>query len=493
MVLVYLDGHDFTYEVNELVKLFFFGEEISFIQTENEYTGEGFLIKNHLIKVEDDYSAIAIVVYNNDVISKYKVDSINNIDIKRDEIVKKIKTGIKQSIYVALSNILEVKVPWGILTGVRPTKIVHDLLDKGLDENSIYDILTKEYKLFPYKANTIVDIAKIQREYIYPLSKDRFSLYVSIPFCPTRCIYCSFPSNSMDVGRKYVDEYTEKIIYELKSISKCLNDKKIHTVYIGGGTPTAIPTKNLDSIIKSIYELYGKENIKEITVEAGRPDTIDKEKLQMLKSNDINRISINPQTMNEDTLKIIGRKHTEKDIIEAFALAKNIGFDVINMDIIVGLPEEGTDELANTLDKILKLNPENLTVHTLAIKRASIFSKSIKNFSIESQSTIENMLDMSRKYAERMNLRPYYLYRQKHMLGNFENTGYSIEGKECIYNMLIMEEKETILAVGAGGVSKIYYPNENRLERVPNVKNLKDYLERIDEMVERKRMYIDTI
>ena len=239
--------------------------------------------------------------------------------------------------------------------------------------------------------------------------------------------------------------------------------------------------------------MYGKENIKEITVEAGRPDTIDKEKLQMLKSNDINRISINPQTMNEETLKLIGRKHTEKDIIKAFALAKDIGFDVINMDIIVGLPEEGTDELANTLDEILKLNPENLTVHTLAVKRASIFSKSIKEFSMESQSTIENMLNMSRKYAEKMNLRPYYLYRQKHMLGNFENTGYSIEGKECIYNMLIMEEKETILAVGAGGVSKIYYPDENRLERVPNVKNLKDYLERIDEMVERKRMYIDTI
>ncbi|MCG4586195.1 coproporphyrinogen dehydrogenase HemZ, partial [Anaerosalibacter bizertensis] len=227
--------------------------------------------------------------------------------------------------------------------------------------------------------------------------------------------------------------------------------------------------------------------------EAGRPDTLTVEKLQMLRENYIERISINPQTMNLKTLETIGRMHTDKDIIRTFNLAREIGFSNINMDIIMGLPGEDINDVKNTLEIISELRPENLTVHTLAVKRVSKFRKTIDAYSLKDQNTINSMLELSKKYAKNMGLLPYYLYRQKQMLGNLENIGYSIEGKECIYNMLIMEERETIIALGAGGVSKIFYPNENRFERVPNVKSLKDYLLRTEEMVERKRKFIDTI
>lgn len=493
MILIYLEGHMYNYEVHELTKLFFFGEDIKFIEDEKDYNENGILIKNYLKQNEDDYFSITEIVSDGKIISKYLVSSINSIDVKRDDLNKKIKVGIKQSIYEAISNISKVEAPWGILTGVRPVKIVHDLIDKQIGEEKIYNILINEYKLYSDRARLIIDIAKRQRGFIYPLSKDRFSLYISIPFCPTRCIYCSFPSNSLEISKNYVDEYTEKLIYELNMVKEFMENKKICTVYIGGGTPTAIPTENLDRIIKTIYNLFGRNNIEELTVEAGRPDTMTSEKLHMLKENNIDRISINPQTMNLKTLKLIGRKHTDEDIVKTFKLARKTGFSNINMDIIIGLPGEDIRDVENTLEIISKLNPESLTVHTLTVKRVSEFRKKISSYSIKDQEIINSMLKLTKKYAENMELLPYYLYRQKQMLGNFENIGYSIKGKECIYNMLIMEEKETIIAVGAGGVSKIFYPDENRFERVPNVKNLGEYLTRTEEMADRKRKLIDTI
>lgn len=493
MILVYLEGHNYEYEVRELIKLFFFGKEIKFVEDEKICNEYDILIKNCLRKAKDDYFSLTEIFKNGKIISSSSIESINNIYVGKDDLNKKIKTGIKQSIYEAISKIAELEAPWGILTGVRPVKIVHDLMDKQIKEEGIYDILRNEYKLYPDRARLIIEVAKKQRSFIYPLSEDRFSLYISIPFCPTRCIYCSFPSNSLDVSKKYVDEYTEKLIYELTEIKKIMKNKNIYTVYIGGGTPTAISTENLNKIIKSIYNLFGRENIEEITVEAGRPDTLTIEKLQMLRENYIERISINPQTMNLKTLETIGRMHTDKDVIRTFNLAREIGFSNINMDIIMGLPGEDINDVKNTLEIISELRPENLTVHTLAVKRVSEFRKTIDAYSLKDQNTINSMLEFSKKYAKNMGLLPYYLYRQKQMLGNLENIGYSIEGKECIYNMLIMEERETIIALGAGGVSKIFYPNENRFERVPNVKSLKDYLLRTEEMVERKRKFIDTI
>lgn len=491
MVYVYLEGHNFEHETFELIRLFF-KEDLIFINGEEEYDGNGILIINSLIETKDNFSCVTNVKSDGDSISSYSIDSIKDIDIKTFDIHKKIKLGIKKSIYYALSSTFNIELPWGILTGVRPVKIVNELMDDGYGEDVIYEILKNEYLLSKQKAMLIIEVAKNQRRFIWPLKEDRYNLYVNIPFCPTRCIYCSFPSNSIEQAKNYIDEYTKCVIYELKHMSQLLKGKKINTVYIGGGTPTSIPIKNLESIISSIYELFGNENINEITVEAGRPDTLNMDMLKMLKAYEIDRISINPQSMNQSTLRLIGRYHTNKDVIDAFNLAREIGFNLINMDIIVGLPGEGIDELTYTLDAISKLRPENLTVHTLAIKRGSKFISNLDMYSLTDGNTISNMLKLCGEYAENMGLKPYYLYRQKQMLGNYENIGYSLDDRECIYNILIMEERETIIAVGAGGVSKIFYPKENRIERVPNVKGLHDYLTRVDEMILRKKHYIDS-
>lgn len=487
MIYIYLEGHDFEYEVRELVKVFFFNENIIFIHDEEDYKGKGILVKNILSNTLDQITSTTMVYIDSKLVSSSTINDIQDIEIERDILKKKIRIGIKQSIYDALSKVSEISAPWGVLTGIRPIKIVHTLLDEGRDEEEIFNILNKEYRLFKDKAELIIDICKRQRKYIYPLDEDKFSLYVSIPFCPTRCLYCSFPTCSAVKYGSYIDEYTDKLIYEIGRISDMMKGKEISTVYLGGGTPTAIPVYNLERILQYIYECFGYNNIKEITVEAGRPDTINGQILEVLKKNNVDRISINPQTMNNSTLKLIGRNHTAEDVIYSYYIAREIGFDVINMDLIVGLPSEGVKEIGSTLEKIKKLDPENLTVHTLSVKRGSKFKVTMDKYKIESQKVIDEMLEITRNYAKNMELQPYYLYRQKQILGNLENIGYAKEGKECLYNIIMMEEKETVIAAGMGGVSKIFYPKENRIERIPNVKSLKEYLERTEEMVSRKR------
>ncbi|EOD00654.1 coproporphyrinogen dehydrogenase HemZ [Caldisalinibacter kiritimatiensis] len=492
MINVYLKGHDYKYEVQNIIKVFYFNEKIEFIKKEALVNDQSLLIENILYQENDDYFIETIVYKNNECISKSEIKKVSDIDIKEDNLNKKIKLGIKQSLYEALSQITSVNAPWGILTGIRPTKIVHDLLDKSCKIEEIKDVLTKQYKVSLEKSKLIIDIASNERKFLYPLDEDKFSLYISIPFCPTRCLYCSFPSHSLEKWGHLVDEYTENLLMEIKQTAELLADKKIQTVYIGGGTPTSIPKENLDKIIKEVYSCFGTD-IKEFTVEAGRPDTIDKDKLVMLKNNEIDRISINPQTMCTDTLSLIGRHHSPQEIIEAFRLAKEVGFHTINMDLIVGLPNEDINNFKHTMEEVLRLNPENLTVHTMAIKRASKLRSKLVKYSLTAQNKIEEMLELTKKYAEKMDMYPYYLYRQKQILGNFENVGYTKKNKECIYNILIMEERQTIIAVGAGGISKIYYPSENRLERVPNVKNVVEYNKRVKEMIERKKKFLKPV
>ncbi len=488
MIYIHLIGHNFEYDVRELTKVFFFNEDIKFIDDIDEYE-KGILIISKLNNIKEKLMSITEIYEDKQIIYSNSL-SIDTIDIGRDDVYKKIKVGITANLYDGLNIISSIKAPWGTLTGVRPLKIVHDLLDKNFNTSSIRNILTSEYKLFPEKAELLINIAQKQRKYLYPLDEKRFSLYIAIPFCPTRCIYCSFPSCSIDKYGHMVDIYTDTLIYELDELGKLMKDYNISTVYIGGGTPTAIPSKNLERIIQAVYSNFEREKIQEFTVEAGRPDTIDYEVLNMLKENQVNRISINPQTMNDKTLELIGRKHTSSDIIDVYHKARNIGFPVINMDIIVGLPAEGVEEIRTTLSKIEELAPENLTVHTLAVKRGSKFKEVMDKYQLKEQDIINQMLKETSDYTEKMGLEPYYLYRQKQMLGNFENIGYAKKGTECLYNIKMMEEKETIIAAGMGAISKIYYPREDRIERVPNVKSLKEYIDRIDEMLERKKKFI---
>ena len=478
MIKLLLINHETRYELVELIRVFFPGQEVISIDTKNDYIGEGILIVNSLYE-ENGIKFATTSLYINDVLVKQSTENIELIEIYGRSIDKYIRIGIKKSLYNTLISLNEAKIPWGILTGIRPVKIVHELLDRNIDDNEIIRVLTEEYKLYIDKAKLILNIGKKQRKYIEPLDKDKYSLYISIPFCPTRCLYCSFPALPIGRYENHIKEYISKLIYEINNISKMMKGKNINTVYIGGGTPTAIPPTELEKVIHCIYNNFGQKDIKEFTVEAGRPDTITEDYLRMLNKNNIRRISINPQTMNDGTLKLIGRQHKTEDIIKTFKLAKEIGFDIINMDLIIGLPGEDILHVKKTLEEIKKLDPLYNCIIT------------IDKYSLQPQNILSTMLNETMEYSKDMGLEPYYLYRQKQILGNFENVGYCKPKMECIYNIAMMEEKETIMAAGMGSVSKIFFPEENRIERVPNFKDLKEYVERIDELIENKKVMLE--
>ncbi|CEK39389.1 coproporphyrinogen dehydrogenase HemZ [Paraclostridium sordellii] len=482
MLGVELKGHDYKYEVAELLKLF--TTQFRFIKDNEEYDKR--IINSVNIDSNEVNSLTNYYEGENLVISKQ--ESFDITKLNNEEVKKKTKTVIKRSMFKVLDKVVETYVPWGVLTGIRPVKIVHSLLDKGISESEIREILKNNYLIKDEKIDLALDIAKRERVFIYPIDKNKISLYVSIPFCPTRCVYCSFPANPMKQFGHLRDDYIKALIKEIKGLAKLLKDtnKEIETLYIGGGTPTALEADQLDTLINALFKELDLTNIKEFTVEAGRPDTITKEKLEVMKKHNVTRISINPQTMNDETLVKIGRDHNVNDIVDCFKLARSLGFDNINMDIILGLVDENLDMVRNTLEKIKELNPESLTVHTLAIKRASTLKENLDKYELTRYEEMIKMIELSMEYAKDMGLNPYYMYRQKHMLGNLENIGYAKEGFECIYNIQIMEEKQSNLAVGAGAISKYVYVDEDRIERTDNVKNVELYIERIEEMIERK-------
>ena len=482
MLNVILKGHDFKYEVAELIKLF--TTKFNFVHRKDV----GMTLEN------------SVVYYNNKVFSKtvylenYQViyDSLDYRSIEglsEQEVKKVTKETIKRSMYNVLMKKFNSYVPWGILTGIRPVKIVHTLLDKNLTDEDIRENLKTNYLISDEKIDLALNIAKRERKFIYPIDKNKISLYVSIPFCPTRCYYCSFPANPLKQFGHLKREYLDKLIIEIKGLAKLLEEtnKEIETLYIGGGTPTTLDADEMDILIKALYKELDLSKIKEFTVEAGRPDTINREILECLKRNNVTRISINPQTMNQETLDKIGRGHSVNEIKEAFNLAREIGFDNINMDLILGLEGENVEMVRNTLEEIKKLQPESLTVHTLAIKRASKLKENMDEYVLTQYEEMVKMIDLSMQYAKEMNLNPYYMYRQKQMLGNLENIGYAKEGYECIYNMQIMEEKQSNYALGAGSISKFVYVDEDRIERVENVKNVEQYIDRVEEMIQRKK------
>ncbi|MGL5315771.1 MAG: coproporphyrinogen dehydrogenase HemZ [Peptostreptococcaceae bacterium] len=485
MISVLLKGHDYKYEVAELIKLF--TSDFEFVEEKSF----GRILENVLYVYND--TLIAKTKYFENYELKYEfADHIKINDLDEQELKKVTKETIKRSMFKVLQNRLQAYVPWGILTGIRPVKIVHNLLDKGMDDESIRSILKERYYIMDEKIDLSLDIAKRERVFMYPIDKNKISLYVGIPFCPTRCYYCSFPANPLKQFGHLRKEYVDKLIEEVKGLAKIIKEtnKEIETLYIGGGTPTALEAEELDVLITALYKELDLSTIKEFTVEAGRPDSITKEKLVVLKNHRVSRISINPQTMNDETLDKIGRHHSVEDIIECFNMARDLGFDNINMDIILGLVDENLEMVRNTLEEIKKLSPESLTVHTLAVKRASNLKENLDKYELTRYEEMIKMIDLSMQYAREMGLNPYYMYRQKHMLGNLENIGYAKEGYECIYNIQIMEEKQSNYAVGAGSISKFVYVDEDRIERVENVKNVEQYIDRVDEMIERKRKEI---
>ncbi|KAB3537282.1 coproporphyrinogen dehydrogenase HemZ [Alkaliphilus pronyensis] len=493
MIKVVCIGHDYTNDLYELLKLFFPSQEIIILLETEEISYNNdhdqhllFSIIEHL---ENKVKAKAIIGDKNNEIAFCDEDII--INYNQSQIKKASKLIVKRTVFTALSKLIKIDLPWGILTGIRPTKIVHELMEKALEDYEILNILKDKYYINEDKAKLLLSVAKKEHPIIYPIRQNLVSLYISIPFCPTTCVYCSFPSNPLTKWQHLQKPYIDGLCKEIKEIAILLEKKgkNLQTIYIGGGTPSAVTIEDINQLFKQIKDSFQLAKLQEFTFEAGRPDTITREKLKLLKSNGVTRISINPQTMNESTLIKIGRKHTVEELKKAFYMAKEEGFNNINMDIIIGLPGEDAKMVEKTMEEIKKLQPSSLTVHTLAIKRGSKLREDTSSYTLLQKET-SNMLRITGKYAEDMGMTPYYLYRQKHMLGNLENIGYCKEGYECIYNVQIMEEKQTIIALGAGAVSKITFPKENRLERVPNVKDLQQYIARVDEMIERKKPYI---
>lgn len=415
---------------------------------------------------------------------------------KKEDAQEKKKI-VTKMVYRFLSEKTGQEMAWGMLTGVRPTKLAMHQMENGMNEAQAKAFLQEVYCVSEKKAGLAVDIACREKALLSKLDYlNGFSLYVGIPFCPSICSYCSFSSSPIDVWSPRMDDYLNALCIELRHIAKETEGKTLNTIYIGGGTPTTLTAKQLEKLLNVVDELFLNEErgaeLLEYTVEAGRPDSITKEKLEVICRHPVTRISVNPQTMQQKTLDLVGRKHTVQAVKDIFHLARELGFDNINMDLIAGLPGENAEDMRDTLRQIEELSPDSLTVHSLAIKRAARMAQEQPVRDLHTE--ITEMVEDAAKTAEKLGLVPYYLYRQKNIAGNFENVGYAKADKAGIYNILIMEEKQTIYAAGAGATTKIVLPEkiktengkETNLIRIENVKNIEEYIARIDEMIKRK-------
>ena len=415
---------------------------------------------------------------------------------KKEDAQEKKKI-VTKMVYRFLSEKTGQEMAWGMLTGVRPTKLAMHQMENGMNEAQAKAFLQEVYCVSEKKAGLAVDIACREKALLSKLDYlNGFSLYVGIPFCPSICSYCSFSSSPIDVWSPRMDDYLKALCIELRHIAKETEGKTLNTIYIGGGTPTTLTAKQLEKLLNVVDELFLNEErgaeLLEYTVEAGRPDSITKEKLEVICSHPVTRISVNPQTMQQKTLDLVGRKHSVQAVKDIFHLARELGFDNINMDLIAGLPGENAEDMRDTLRQIEELSPDSLTVHSLAIKRAARMAQEQPVRDLHTE--ITEMVEDAAKTAEKLGLVPYYLYRQKNIAGNFENVGYAKADKAGIYNILIMEEKQTIYAAGAGATTKIVLPEkiktengkETNLIRIENVKNIEEYIARIDEMIKRK-------
>lgn len=397
------------------------------------------------------------------------------------------KNGFKAFLYQSFAEVLDKKLPWGNLTGIRPTKLAMAMLEEQKSDEDILTFLKEEHFVSDEKAELCLDIAKREKQILSKIHyKDGYSLYIGIPFCPTTCLYCSFTSYPICSYKEQVELYIDCLIKEMQYVAEAMQGKILDSVYIGGGTPTTLSAAQLDRLITNLKKYFDFETVVEFTVEAGRADSITRDKLEVLYKHGVMRISVNPQTMKDETLRLIGRRHSVEQVKEAFLLAREVGFTNINMDLILGLPGETVLDVKETIGQVKELAPDSLTVHSLAVKRASKLGEWIEKNDISMLKNTDETMEVARAGALAMDMKPYYLYRQKNMAGNFENVGYATEGNYGIYNILIMEEKQTIMALGAGSISKLVM-EDGRIERADNVKEVGLYIERIDEMIERKK------
>ncbi len=451
-----------NYEFQDIIKLFI---PINF----EEYD----IVVNHIMEEKENKIFNYYKVFDNK--KEYNYEKVSEISPYISS-----KSFAKIGLYEILSKIFNKNLPYGALTGIRPVKFCYDLMKKGLQKVSIPNFLLNNYHVSKEKVDLIVEIIINQTK--VELNDKLVDFYINIPFCPTRCSYCSFISMEVDKAGKMVDEYVDKLIYEIEQTKKFLMENYyiVKSVYIGGGTPTSLSASQLERILQSV-----SFKVKEFTVEAGRPDTITKEKLDILHKYGVTRISINPQTFNDKVLQKIGRKHSAMDALNAYKLARNYNFD-INMDFIMGLASDTIKGFEETMDIATYLNPENITIHTLCLKRTSKLQQENENI-FKNESRVKKMSVIAEKKLKESGYKPYYLYRQKNMVSALENVGYFKNNKICYFNIDSMDELASIVACGANGISKRVFSLTNRIERFANVKDIKEYNNRVDEMIEKKK------
>lgn len=460
---------------------------IKIITTEDKY---GYDIHS-LFKAFFPSEDVKVIVSSDGKYEADEGDKIYDIDVFVS------KNDLKKNIYRMLSLETKRELPWGNLTGIRPTRIVMNLIEEGMNDEEIFKYMKDNYYTSDEKTALSLSIAHREKEILKNIDYDNgYSLYIGIPFCPTTCLYCSFTSYPICSYANIVDDYLKCIMKEIDYVAENFKGKTLDTIYVGGGTPTTLLPEQIERLLGYVYDKLDVSKVKELTVESGRPDSITREKLATMKKMGVTRISVNPQTMRDKTLELIGRRHTVSQLIDAYNMAREEGFDNINMDIILGLPYETADDVRYTMDEIKKLDPDDLTVHSLAIKRGSRLAEVLTQKELKGElkgdvfSSIQNteeMMKIASEGALSMGLTPYYLYRQKNISGNFENTGYARPGKAGIYNILINEEVQSIVALGAGTVTKRVYGYDGRIERCDNVKDVKLYMSQIDEMIQRKK------
>ena len=465
------NGFSCEYDMEIFMNLFFDKNEDAVIMTNLTH-------KNNSINV------YAEIIYNGKTYCEDCFYPFDSTVCDKRLIKKNYTCAVTKAFCRTAQKIRNVNLPWGVMSGIRPAKVVRQYHEDGYSYDEIKNILMSLYEVSEKKAELAIRVAKNEKLILSDIGKNSVSIYIGIPFCPTRCLYCSFVSTDLKKSGKYTDAFVRLLVKEIEKTSQILSDLSLYAqnIYIGGGTPTSLSVNQLKDIFDAIEKYLKNEKLKEFTLEAGRPDTITKEKLLVAKNAGVNRISINPQTMNDVTLKKIGRRHSSDMIREAFRLARECGFDNINMDLIAGLPDESVDMFKYSLNEIIKMNPENITVHSMCIKKAAALRFS--EIELTKSKDMNEMLDYTAQVMKNTKREPYYMYRQKNISGNLENVGYAEKSRMSFYNINIMEEAQTIIALGGGAVTKIV--KGDRIERIFNFKDPYEYINRFDEIIAKK-------
>lgn len=477
-MLIIQNGYECDYEMKLFYGLFFSAEEDICVFSNFEY-------KDKTINVYTE------IIYGNDTYFDdyyYSFDTEN----KTQQLIKKVFTAsCTKSFCHAAKKIKDINIPWGVMCGIRPAKNVRSLMEEGYSDSEVVRILKEVYEVSDEKIELAKTVAENEKALLDEIGENSVSIYIGIPFCPTRCLYCSFVSTDIRVSGKYMNGFVEKLLLEIDKTAEIIEKMGayVENIYIGGGTPTTLEPHHLKSIFDRLKENFDFSKIKEFTLEAGRPDTITEAKLLEAKKGGVNRISINPQTMNNETLVKVGRKHTPDMVKNCFNMARRIGFDNINMDLIAGLPDETVDMFKYSIDEVINLDPENITVHSMAVKRAA--SLRFTDTELAKSKDMNEMLSYTQKRMAQTDRKPYYMYRQKNISGNLENVGYAKDGYMSTYNINIMEEKQTIIALGGGGSTKLVMGD--RIERIFNFKDPLEYINRFDEILQKKDEILEII